>query len=331
MLRKLLIGLFSGLAVVVAALVAMAPADLVNQAQPRQLAADLDEWLARSEGAVHAQEEIIPGTEKRIRWYRDRKNSLTPLSIVYFHGFSATRMEIAPVGELIADRLGANLFETRLTGHGHLQNPLVGVRAEDWLNDAAEALAIGAAIGEEIVVMGTSTGATLALAMTGHETFEPVSAIVLLSPNFGPKDSSAEFLTWPGGPQLAYMVAGETRSWTPRNELQQRYWSTTYPMDAVIEMMRLVKYVRSALPMRLEQSLLTIYSPADTVVDTAWIARAFEQITSPRKALVEIPASGDPSNHVLAGDIMAPENNEALAEQVLRFIAGDEAPPSGTY
>jgi len=221
---------------------------------------------------------------------------------------------------MVADALGANLFETRLAGHGHLRHPLEGVRAEDWLDDAAEALSIGAMIGERVIVMGTSTGATLALAMAGHPSFETVSAIVLMSPNFAVQDAKAEFLTWPGGPQLAYLVAGQTRSWTAQNELQERYWSTTYPMAAVIEMMRLVKYVRGRLPLQLEQSVLTLYSPADTVVDIDWIINGFEQLDSPRKQLVEIPGSDDQSNHILAGDIMAPENNRPVTEYIVDFI-----------
>jgi hypothetical protein len=150
---------------------------------------------------------------------------------------------------------------------------------------------------------------------------------VLLSPNFAVQDPKAEFLTWPGGPQLAYLVSGQTRSWTAQNELQERYWSTTYPMDAVIEMMRLVKYVRGRLPIQLEQSVLTIYSPADTVVDTDWIIRGFEQLDSPRKQLIEIPGSDDMSNHVLAGDIMAPENNIPIAETIVGFVRGDHRDP----
>ena len=262
---------------------------------------------------------IIPETEKRIRWYEGRKDTKTPYSVVYFHGFSATRQEIAPVGTLVADALAANLFETRLAGHGLEHNPLLGVRAEDWLDDAAEALAVGATIGERIIVMGTSNGATLALAMTDHPSFEPVSNVVLLSPNFGPRDANSEFLTWPGGPQLAYLIIGEKHSWTPRNELQARYWTTSYPTDALIEMMRLVKYVRGKLPMQLPQSLLVIYSPADMVVDTGRITAAYELMLSPRKRLVKIDGSSDPSNHVLAGDIMSPENNQPISDHIIRF------------
>jgi esterase/lipase len=321
MRRRLSFGLLALVLLVAAAAFATAPPALVNEAAVPRLSGDLDLWLEQSERSAGLGKALIPDTEKRIRWHDGRSRAKTPYAVVYLHGFSATRQEIAPVGERLADSLGANLFETRLRGHGQIEDPLNGVRAEDWLDDAAEALAIGAAIGDEIVLMGTSTGATLALAMAGHAAFDRVATLVLLSPNFAPSDPAAEFLTWPGGPQLAHLVAGDTRSWTPRNALQARYWSTTYPMDAVIEMMRLVKYVRGKLPLQLEQSVLVIYSPADTVVDTGRIATSFEQIGSPHRQLLTIPSSGDPSNHVLAGDIMSPETNDLVAASIVRFIA----------
>jgi len=301
-------------------LVVTAPAKLVNGAQPPEITGDLTGWLASQERHSSASRAMIPDSEKRIRWYQGRKDSKTPYSLVYLHGFSATRQEIVPVGARVADALGANLFETRLAGHGFQDQALQGVSAEDWLDDAAEALTIGAAIGERIIVMGTSTGATLAMAMAGHPSFTHVSTIILISPNFGPKDASARFLTWPGGPQLAHLVVGETRTWKAFNELQARYWSTTYPMSAVVEMMRLLDYVRGKLPMRLEQDLLVFYSPADTVVEPDRIAEAFGEIDSPHKQLIVIPASSDPSNHVIVGDIMSPENNMPVVEAIMEFI-----------
>jgi esterase/lipase len=320
MIGRISKAVLAALLILTLVLIVIAPARLSNNALAPNIEGDLTNWLEQSESRANADEALIPDTAKRIRWYQEKRNSKTRYSIVYLHGFSATRQEIAPVGTMVADAIGANLFETRLAGHGHLQHPLEDVRAEDWLDDAVEALTIGAMIGERVIVMGTSTGATLALAMVGHPSFEAVSTIVLLSPNFAVQDTKAEFLTWPGGPQLAYLVAGQTRSWTAQNKLQARYWSTTYPMAAAIEVMRLVKYVRGRLPLQLEQSVLTIYSPADTVVDIDWIVRGFEQLDSPRKELVEMAGSEDQSNHVLAGDIMAPENNEPISALITGFV-----------
>ena len=49
-----------------------------------------------------------------------------------------------------------------------------------------------------------------------------------------------------------------------------------------------------------------------------------EQIDSARSRTVRIPDSGDPSNHVLAGDILAAENNETIVQEVVRFVTEAE-------
>lgn len=282
----------------------------------------LGDWLEQREAAAAPAGAIVPGTEKRVRWQAGLENRRSTLAVVYLHGFSATRQELAPVAEQVADALGANLFETRLAGHGLARDPLTGVVAEDWLDDAAEALAIGARIGEKIVLMGTSTGATLALAMAQHTGFVPVTALVLISPNFGPRDGKAEMLTWPGGPQLARLAVGDTRSWQPHNERQAKYWATSYPMDAAVEMMRLVRFVRATLPLRLDADLLTLYSPEDTVVDASRIEAAFAQIEAPRQKLIVVRDTQDPSRHVLAGDILSPQTNHEVAGLIVAFLGG---------
>lgn len=324
LLRRLLTGTLLILAILAAAAIATAPTPISHVASVPALPANLQTWIAERESAMRSQQAIIEGTEKRLRWFKESRNTRTRFALVYLHGFSATRQEIAPLGERIADALGANLFETRLRGHGLSSAPLAGVRAEDWLDDAAEAITIGAAIGEQVIIIGTSTGATLALAMADHPAFDDVSALVLISPNFAPRDSSAEILTWPGGPQLARLLVGETRSWTPANDAQERFWSTTYPMAATVEMMRLVKLARSKLPLTLAQPLLTLYSPNDQVIDTDWIEAALADIDSPRTKTVKIERSGDPSNHVLAGDILAPENNRVVAGHIVRFLTATD-------
>lgn len=196
------------------------------------------------------------------------------------------------------------------------------VRAEHWLADAAEALAVGARLGEKIVVIGTSTGGTLALAMSDHPTARTVSDIVLISPNLQPRDGKAGWLTRPAGPLIARLVAGDTRSWDAHNELQARYWSTSYPIEAAVEVMRLVDLLNSRLPMQLEQNLLVLQSPQDKVVSAQATRQAFERISAPRKRFIEIEDAEDPSHHVLAGDILAPNSTGRIAAAIVNFVAG---------
>jgi alpha-beta hydrolase superfamily lysophospholipase len=317
--RKVLAAAAACTAVIGAVVTLHTPPALVNAALAPELPDNIDSWLAEAERRVTAEYALIPDTEKRVTWHGD-PGARTPYAVVNLHGFSATRQETAPLAERVAAALGANLFETRLTGHGHSEQPMHAVQAEDWLADTAEALAIGARLGERTVVIGTSTGGTLALAMAGHDSAGAVSDIVLISPNLQPSDGKAAWLTRPAGPLIARLVAGDTRSWEAHNEQQQRYWSTSYPIDAAVEVMRLVDLLSSGLPMQLEQNLLVLLSPDDTVVSPAATKQAFAQIEAPRKKLVEIEDAGDPSNHVLAGDILSPSSTDDVAAMIVDFV-----------
>ncbi len=316
-MRKVYAGLVA-VAVIVGILFLLTPAKLVNGAAEPALPDDLDAYLAANERRAADGFELIPGTEKRIRWQVPGER--TEYVVIYLHGFSATRQEMAPVAERIAEKLGANLFETRLRGHGRTSEPLAEVTAEQWLEDGIEALAVGARLGDRIVLIGTSTGGTLAVALGGHDLMQAVDTIVLMSPNFGVHDPSSEWLTRPGGPLLARMMVGETRSWTPHNEQQGRYWSTTYPTASLIEMMRLVNYARTRIAEPFNQRVLMFYSPNDLVVSPAASRAAVEQMDATDKSFVEMEESGDPSNHVLAGNILSPETVEFVTTEVVNYV-----------
>ena len=74
-----------------------------------------------------------------------------------------------------------------------------------------------------------------------------------------------------------------------------------------------------------ERNLLVLLSPRDKVVSPAATKQAFERIEAPQKALIEIEDSGDPSNHVLAGDILAPESTSRVAAIIIDFIRATES------
>ena len=261
---------------------------------------------------------LIPGTEERLRLFDGQKR--TEWAVVMLHGFSATRQETAPLADMVAAQLGANLFEARLTGHGHAEKPMADVRAEHWLADTARALARGAELGDKLIVIGTSTGATLAAAMLDQPVADPVDTVVMISPNFAPQGAGARWLTRPAGPLLGWLVEGPTRCWEPYNELQARFWTTCYPTTTLVEVMRLVDLVGGRLPDTIRQRLLVFYSDDDSVVSPAAIRDAYAAASAPAKALVDVNDSGDPSHHVLAGDILSPGTTARIAQQIVEFI-----------
>ena len=74
----------------------------------------LDRYFSKSESRVSG---IRDGCEKKFVWHNNKRQQ-RDLAIVYIHGFSASRMETWPLCDRLAEAIGANLFYTRLTGHG---------------------------------------------------------------------------------------------------------------------------------------------------------------------------------------------------------------------
>ena len=302
------------------------PPRLAGELQAQPLPEDLDAWLEASEADVHARFGLVPGTEKRIRW-RSEPGVKTEYSLVYLHGFSASRVEIAPVPEQVARLLGANLFETRLAGHGRETRRMEDVSAEAWLDDAAEALAIGTAIGEKVILMGTSTGATLAVALADHELFEAVDSLVLVSPNFGFDDPAADWQTRPFGPLIARATVGEYREFQPLNEAQERYWTTRYPTAALIEMLRLLELALDRVDAVNVPRTLLVYSSKDIVVSPTKYLEVFERFPVPHKERFEITETSDPAFHVLTGDVLSPGSVAPAVDRIATFLAGGATTP----
>ena len=260
--------------------------------------------------------ELVPGTEERVT----AANPASDHVVVVLHGFSGSRQELAPLGEIVADELDASLVEVRLAGHGLASNPMQGVYAEHWMADAERVLGAAAELGNDITIIGNSTGATLAAAMLDQKAATNARTIVMLSPNFLPSAAGASLVTGPGGQLLPRLIAGETRCWEPANELQARYWSTCYPSKIGIEVMRLVDRANAQMRGEHRQDLLVFYSPKDKIVSPDAIVAAFEAYESPRKLLVKVTDSGDANDHILAGDIMSPGTTQRIADTIVDFI-----------
>ena len=285
--------------------------------EPEAVPQDVQGWVDGGEAAIP---DLRPGAEKQIVWFNPSLKEKTNLSVVYLHGFSATRQEIAPVCDRLATQLGANLYYARLTGHGRDGADMAEGSVKAWLEDAEEAYQVGRLLGERVVVVGTSTGATLATWLASEHS--DLAAMVFVSPNFGLADPASVLLTGPWGLQLATLILGEERSWEPANPGQEMYWSTRYPTRALLPMMGLVDLVDDIDLSQIKIPTLIFYSTEDGVVDPKRIEARFETLGSGRKALVPVDTTGLPSAHVLTGDIMAPAKTDQVVSRSVAFIRG---------
>jgi pimeloyl-ACP methyl ester carboxylesterase len=141
---------------------------------------NLDSFLADRESAY----DLKAGTEAHIEWQPRRKYKQTEYALVYLHGFRASHPEGHPVHRNIARFLGANLYLSRLQEHGlHADYPLQNLTEEKLLASARFALSIGQKIGQKVVLMGTSTGGSLALYLAAQPANRSkISGLILYSP-----------------------------------------------------------------------------------------------------------------------------------------------------
>jgi esterase/lipase len=282
---------------------------------------ELPSWLAAQEQSAGVTDRDVA---KHVVFANPSAPARTTWSVIYLHGFSATRQETAPVSEEVARLLGANLYETRLTGHGLPGDSLGRVTARDWLTDAALSLAIGRALGDSILVIGTSTGGTLAvwLATASREVRSGVARLVLISPNFGPVDRAAGALTLPWATVLLPPLI-PYREWTARNEEQRRYWTVRYPSTALFPMQAMVEAVRERPLDTFVTPTLVFYNRRDAVVDAArtdaWLERVARTGKAPVERVMIVPNAAE-DGHVIAGRIVAPGQTATFVSRIVTFV-----------
>ncbi len=140
---------------------------------------DLDAYLAETEAVYSLKED----TEAKIIWQSDTPQK-TDYAIVYLHGFRASHPEGDPVHRTIAKKLGYNLFLSRMDEHGiYSDKPLLHLTEKKLLQSARFAFEIGRRIGQKVILMGTSTGGSLALWLASQESHKDViSSLILYSP-----------------------------------------------------------------------------------------------------------------------------------------------------
>ena len=287
---------------------------------PNDLSEDLDAYLAKVE---ERELEITPGAEKRIVW-AGAPGEKTALSVVYIHGFSATHREMAPAPELLARQLGANLYLARLTGHGQPGAALAAATANDWLNDTVEAIEIGARLGERVLLVSASTGGTLSIAVSAYPEYaKSLAGLVLVSPNLEIARAGSWLLTKPFARLFVPLVTGPDVAWQPANAEQERWWTTQYPVEASFQLAALVAETRAIEGADLRVPALFVFSEEDAVVKASATREMIAKWNGPKDVWVVAPGDGiDPSNHVLAGDILSPAMTAPFVERAAAWARG---------
>jgi esterase/lipase len=286
----------------------------------------LEKYISDHE-ALH---KLKPGNEARIIWLNDSLKEKTEYAVVYLHGFSASCEEGDPVHYTFAKNFGCNLFLSRLEDHGiDTTEPLLTLTADRLWNSAKEAYAIARQLGKKIIVMGTSTGGTLALKLAAE--YPEIAGLILLSPNIAINDANAWLLNNHWGLQIANMIKGKYNRAKDTTALYAQYWNSKYRIEAAVQLEELLETsMKESVFEKVKQPTLLLYyykdeDHQDRVVKVSAMQRMFRQLGTPGnlKRQTAIPNAGDHviGSYIKSKDVAAVQNEcEKFGLEIMKLI-----------
>ena len=282
------------------------PKPVLNDVLPAVASIDtLDSYIT----AMEAPHKIKPNNQAKIIW-ADSSKSQTEYALVYLHGFSASQMEGDPVHQNIAKQFNCNLYLARLAEHGiDTTEDLMNLTADQYWESAKLAYSIGKQIGKKVILMGTSTGGTLALQLAAN--YPEIAGLILYSPNIEIFDPSAPLLNNPWGLQIGRAVLKSNYvDIKYKDSAFPKYWNSHYRIVAVVALQNLLEATMTeATFKKIHQPTLALYyykdeAHQDNVVKVKAIQKMMQQIATPANLKMEmaIPNAG---NHVIASPIVS--------------------------
>lgn len=258
---------------------------------------------------LESQHKLKPENEAMIVW-NDSAREKTDYSVVYLHGFSASRMEGDPVHRDFARKFGMNLYLARLADHGiDTTESLLYFTPDRLWESAKQALQIGKQLGNKVILMGTSSGATVAL-MLAAQYPDDVFALINISPNIEINNGAVFMANNPWGLQISRLVKGGKYNDTGGSDEESRYWNTHYRLEAVGQLQELLESaMNDDLFARIRQPSLTLYyykdeEHQDPTVRVDAILRMQKSLGTPDdlKEAIAIPTGGA---HVLGSSVVS--------------------------
>lgn len=272
--------------------------------------AGLDTFLSERESAFN----LKPGTEAKIEWNCGSELKKTDYSIVYLHGFRASHPEGDPVHHRVATHFSYNLYLSRLEEHGiDTQYPLLHLTEEKLLRSARFAFQIGQQIGQQVILMGTSTGASLALWLASRDEFkDKISALILYSPLIRFYGIKQQLLMNAFSRNLLRIVPGEKYQIETKGTTyaEDRIWNKTYALQGALALGAFVEHhMQDNTFANVKCPVFTGYyykndHEQDQVVSVSAIKRMIEKLGTPEE-LVTAANFPEANNHVICNSLLS--------------------------
>ncbi len=279
------------------------PAPIEVKLQLAESAWELSDALRYVDQRAH-MEGIRMGNQDSLVW-ADTVGKKTAFSLVYLHGFSSSRMEGHPLHIGLAKQFGMNLYMPRLAYHGLVSDTAFDHYNNDvYIQSALNAIEVGRALGDQVILMSCSTGGTLSIPIAA-ENKDKIAALMMYSPNIAIKDPSSQLLSMPWGKQVGEMVIGSevyhVRSLPPDGA---PYWYTHYNIQGLVSLQQMIDaYMQDAYFNKLDLPCFVSYyykneEEQDDVVSTEAIDDFITSVHKHADPLV-VDKDGDYHTHVI--------------------------------
>ena len=273
---------------------------------------------------IESRHKIKPNNEAEIVWADSTVKQQTEYAVVYLHGYSASKEEGNPVHINLAKKIKANLYLSRLADHGvDTVSAMEYASADRLWESAKQALEIGKRLGKKVIIVGTSTGGTLALKLAA--TYPDIYSVILISPNVAINDKLAFLANNPWGLEMSRLViGGKEKIVEGKSEEYKKYWYTKYRLESVVQLEELVETSMTEETFnKIKQPLLLLYyykneQEQDPVVKVDAMLKMYDELGTPAslKSKVAIPNGG---SHVLGSHITS-KDIEGVQKAIDNFI-----------
>ena len=263
---------------------------------------DIDAYLEQKESEVS---DIYPNAEKTVLWNNSNKNK-TKYSIVFIHGFTTTGYQSKEFLNKLSSKLDANLFMTRLSGHGVPYEGTKQMQIDKIMYDVSEAIIIGEKIGENVILVGHSLGGALSMLAADDEVLsKKIETLVLFAPgnsgfsSFAFTNTLISSLVDRTG-SLCWLIDCNPRSFMelPDDEKWENYFATDFDTNIFYQIARIPFATDSISYDTISTSALVFYDENDRLVNASKLKSNFKKWAAKNKIISVETLKTDRGRHM---------------------------------
>ena len=285
---------------------------------------NIDDYLEQKESEVS---DIYPYAEKTVFWNNSNKNK-TKYSIVFIHGFTTTGYQSKEFLNKLSSEIDANLFITRLSGHGVPYEGTNQMQIDKIMYDVAEAIIIGERIGENVILIGHSLGGALSMLAADDELLsKKIDTLVLFAPGnsgispFAFMNTLISSLVDRTG-SLCWLIDCDPRSFMdlPEDEKWENYFATDFDTNIFYQIARIPFATDSISYDTISTSALVFYDENDRLVNAGKLKSNFEKWAAKNKVVSIETLETDRGRHMFPS-ISNPHLDKLFLDEIKNWLS----------